>query len=308
MNLNKCDPIETSLGNKPRRLFRKDHQKQKQKRAKCDLCEKSFTSIHASIRHVESVHDKIKKAKCDICQRPFRRQYDVTAHIKEVHLQMKRHKCVQCERSFFKKRDRDNHLAKTHLKLKPFSCDICEKPFAYKKVLDHHVLKVHPKNESTEENSVGQQPQISSHFGDKQDIENQSTEKKKVRYSLSSAVENGLKESDSANDGFRTIKETRHNFNEKDGKLKNPSNLTKAKITSENKTKLKSQKVFDRKIIRKAKSSAEDAKKLDTNAKIVKEAFFHCQPSREATRPAWAGFKTAEEGRAKICKFLWQKL
>jgi hypothetical protein len=26
------------------------------------------------------------------------------------------------------------------------------------------------------------------------------------------------------------------------------------------------------------------------------------------TRPAWAGFKTAEEGSAKICKFLWQKL
>ncbi len=23
---------------------------------------------------------------------------------------------------------------------------------------------------------------------------------------------------------------------------------------------------------------------------------------------AWAGFKTAEEGSAKICKFLWQKL
>ena len=29
---------------------------------------------------------------------------------------------------------------------------------------------------------------------------------------------------------------------------------------------------------------------------------------KEITRPAWAGFKTAEEGRAKICKFLWQKL
>jgi hypothetical protein len=29
---------------------------------------------------------------------------------------------------------------------------------------------------------------------------------------------------------------------------------------------------------------------------------------QESTRPAWAGFKTAEEGRAKICKFLWQKL
>ena len=26
------------------------------------------------------------------------------------------------------------------------------------------------------------------------------------------------------------------------------------------------------------------------------------------TRPARADFKTAEEGRAKICKFLWQKL
>jgi hypothetical protein len=30
--------------------------------------------------------------------------------------------------------------------------------------------------------------------------------------------------------------------------------------------------------------------------------------ARNETRPAWAGFKTAEEGRAKICKFLWQKL
>ncbi len=29
---------------------------------------------------------------------------------------------------------------------------------------------------------------------------------------------------------------------------------------------------------------------------------------KEKTRPAWAGFKTAEEGRAKICKFLWQQL
>ena len=29
---------------------------------------------------------------------------------------------------------------------------------------------------------------------------------------------------------------------------------------------------------------------------------------QDLTRPAWAGFKTAEEGRAKICKFLWQKL
>jgi hypothetical protein len=28
----------------------------------------------------------------------------------------------------------------------------------------------------------------------------------------------------------------------------------------------------------------------------------------QRTIPAWAVFKTAEEGRAKICKFLWQKL
>jgi hypothetical protein len=32
------------------------------------------------------------------------------------------------------------------------------------------------------------------------------------------------------------------------------------------------------------------------------------QTHKSTTRPAWAGFKTAEEGRAKICKFLWQKL
>ena len=36
-------------------------------------------------------------------------------------------------------------------------------------------------------------------------------------------------------------------------------------------------------------------------------AFTH-NIKQKQTRPAWAGFKTAEEGRAKICKFLWQKL
>ncbi len=37
-------------------------------------------------------------------------------------------------------------------------------------------------------------------------------------------------------------------------------------------------------------------------------SYGHLQAAKILTRPAWAGFKTAEEGRAKICKFLWQKL
>ncbi len=37
-------------------------------------------------------------------------------------------------------------------------------------------------------------------------------------------------------------------------------------------------------------------------------ASYFISPHLTETRPAWAGFKTAEEGRAKICKFLWQKL
>jgi hypothetical protein len=42
---------------------------------------------------------------------------------------------------------------------------------------------------------------------------------------------------------------------------------------------------------------------------LYKEAFkASFLQSKMQTRPAWAGFKTAEEGRAKICKFLWQKL
>ncbi len=35
---------------------------------------------------------------------------------------------------------------------------------------------------------------------------------------------------------------------------------------------------------------------------------YFTKPIPKLTRPAWAGFKTAEEGRAKICKILWQKL
>ncbi len=36
--------------------------------------------------------------------------------------------------------------------------------------------------------------------------------------------------------------------------------------------------------------------------------WLYAKRSQVETRPAWAGFKTAEEGRAKICKILWQKL
>jgi hypothetical protein len=41
---------------------------------------------------------------------------------------------------------------------------------------------------------------------------------------------------------------------------------------------------------------------------IINESTIILEQRKQLTRPAWAGFKTAEEGRAKICKFLWQKL
>ncbi len=41
---------------------------------------------------------------------------------------------------------------------------------------------------------------------------------------------------------------------------------------------------------------------------LITNLFSFDELCQTITRPAWAGFKTAEEGRAKICKFLWQKL
>jgi len=40
---------------------------------------------------------------------------------------------------------------------------------------------------------------------------------------------------------------------------------------------------------------------------VAQEVKAEANTITKLTRPAWAGFKTAEEGRAKICKFLWQK-
>ena len=55
-----------------------------------------------------------------------------------------------------------------------------------------------------------------------------------------------------------------------------------------------------------------DRKILKKHLKImgIPSQLIHLLENRtlRPTRLAWAGFKTAEEGRAKICKFLWQKL
>ncbi len=52
---------------------------------------------------------------------------------------------------------------------------------------------------------------------------------------------------------------------------------------------------------------AEAFSNAETTRPVVPNLFLNWVNIR-GTTPAWAGFKTAEEGRAKICKFLWQKL
>jgi hypothetical protein len=47
---------------------------------------------------------------------------------------------------------------------------------------------------------------------------------------------------------------------------------------------------------------------INISIQSIRTMFKYYLSRLNLTRPAWAGFKTAEEGRAKICKLLWQKL
>ena len=77
-----------------------------------------------------------KKLKCDLCSKPFSSKVTLKRHLKRNHAEEKIHRCNTCYKTFVKKYVLSQH-EKIHMK-KPFECDTCDERFITIFDLEHH--------------------------------------------------------------------------------------------------------------------------------------------------------------------------
>ena len=113
----------------------------------CDICEESFKYEGDLKKHRFAIHKRFKKKshKCDQCDRAFANRGALSAHVSAIHLKVKiKHQCEICGKGFQKINTLENHVSEFHLKTK-LSCETCGKEFSCKYSLESHVLNVHEK-------------------------------------------------------------------------------------------------------------------------------------------------------------------
>ncbi|XP_060809092.1 zinc finger protein draculin isoform X8 [Amyelois transitella] len=112
---------------------------------KCNICDKKFTTMISKDNHMAAVHGVIKnKAKCVACDKEFANTRSLRVHIKRDHLLERNYQCPDCESNFFTKTELSDHTLK-HSKEKNFKCDVCLKRFGRKFNLKQH-MRIHTSN------------------------------------------------------------------------------------------------------------------------------------------------------------------
>ncbi|XP_075036073.1 zinc finger protein 366 [Mixophyes fleayi] len=116
-----------------------------QKRWKCSMCEKSYTSKYNLVTHILG-HSGIKPHACVRCGKLFKQQSHLHTHML-THQGTRPHKCQVCNKAFTQTSHLKRHMMQ-HSDVKPYNCRICGRGFAYPSE-----LKVHEaKHESGREN------------------------------------------------------------------------------------------------------------------------------------------------------------
>ncbi|CAJ1069053.1 zinc finger protein 366 [Xyrichtys novacula] len=109
-----------------------------QKRWKCRMCEKSYTSKYNLVTHILG-HNGIKPHGCHLCGKLFKQLSHLHTHLL-THQGMRPHKCQVCHKAFTQTSHLKRHMMQ-HSDVKPYSCSVCGRGFAYPSELRAHELK-----------------------------------------------------------------------------------------------------------------------------------------------------------------------
>ncbi|XP_019744548.1 zinc finger protein 366 [Hippocampus comes] len=109
-----------------------------QKRWKCRMCDKSYTSKYNLITHILG-HKGIKPHGCHLCGKLFKQLSHLHTHLL-THQGMRPHKCQVCHKAFTQTSHLKRHMMQ-HSDVKPYSCSVCGRGFAYPSELRAHELK-----------------------------------------------------------------------------------------------------------------------------------------------------------------------
>ncbi|XP_066567751.1 zinc finger protein 366 [Amia ocellicauda] len=109
-----------------------------QKRWKCRLCEKSYTSKYNLVTHILG-HSGIKPHGCGQCGKLFKQLSHLHTHML-THQGARPHRCQVCHKAFTQTSHLKRHMMQ-HSDVKPYSCGVCGRGFAYPSELKAHELK-----------------------------------------------------------------------------------------------------------------------------------------------------------------------
>nr|AIZ03412.1 zinc finger protein DC-SCRIPT [Lates calcarifer] len=109
-----------------------------QKRWKCRMCDKSYTSKYNLVTHILG-HNGIKPHGCHLCGKLFKQLSHLHTHLL-THQGMRPHKCQVCHKAFTQTSHLKRHMMQ-HSDVKPYSCGVCGRGFAYPSELRAHELK-----------------------------------------------------------------------------------------------------------------------------------------------------------------------
>lgn len=115
---------------------------EKEKKFKCDQCDKSFKNRFHLRHHIDShlpVNEKFIH-ECPKCEKRYSSKFCLRQHIKHIHDKGSIFKCQFCDKIFNRKANLDSHLNHVHTTDKNFECDICGLKVKSKGILRNHKL------------------------------------------------------------------------------------------------------------------------------------------------------------------------